>query len=167
MGERYALYHKRFASRTMTDLPRVHPAVSGYTGFLMRKVSQASFEGFAAILGRHGLHPMHLGLLSILDAEGPISQQSLGRVMGVDPSTMVARMDALESRRLIERRRSDEDRRAYEISLTPKGRKTLERLRAEAEDWGGHFFRALTPKEQKQLNALLLKLATTVDEDAS
>ena len=151
----------------MADLPRVHPAVSGYTGFLMRKVSQASFEGFAEILGRHGLHPMHLGLLSIVDAEGPISQQELGNVMGVDPSTMVARMDALEHGGLIERRRSDEDRRAYEISLTPKGRKTLERLRSEAGDWAKHFFRALTPSEQKQLNALMLKLAETVDEDAA
>jgi DNA-binding MarR family transcriptional regulator len=151
----------------MADLPRLHPAVSGYTGFLMRKVSQASFEGFAEIVGRHGLHPMHLGLLSILDAEGPISQQKLGQVMGVDPSTMVARMDALESGGLIERRRSDEDRRAYEISLTPKGRKTLTALTIEAGDWGKQFFRALTAAEQKQLNALLLKLAETVDEDAA
>ena len=150
----------------MADLPRVHPAVSGYTGFLMRKVSQASFEGFAEIVGRHGLHPMHLGLLSILAAEGPISQQELGRVMGVDPSTMVARMDALEENGLIARRRSDEDRRAYEISLTAKGRKTLDRLSGEARDWAKHFFRALTADEQKQLNGLLLKLAETVDEDA-
>jgi DNA-binding MarR family transcriptional regulator len=151
----------------MADLPRLHPAVSGYTGFLMRKVSQASFDGFAEIVERHGLHPMHLGLLSILEAEGPISQQKLGQVMGVDPSTMVARMDALEQGGLIERRRSDEDRRAYEISLTPKGRKTYEKLSAEAREWGKHFFRALSADEQKQLNALLLKLAETVDDEAA
>jgi DNA-binding MarR family transcriptional regulator len=151
----------------MTEFPRVHPAVSGYTGFLLRKVSQASFEGFSEIVGRHGLHPMHLGLLNVLDAEGPISQLELGRVMGVDPSTMVGRMDALERNGLVERRRSDEDRRAYEISLTPKGRRMLEKLRGEARDWAKHFFRALTASEEKQLNGLLLKLAATVDEDAT
>jgi DNA-binding MarR family transcriptional regulator len=149
----------------MTDFPRVHPAVSGFTGFLMRKVSQASFEGFAEIVARHGLHPMHFGLLSILDAEGPISQQELGRRLGIDPSSMVARMDALEKLGLVKRVRSADDRRAYEISLTPAGRKALKQLRAEARKYGEEFFRALTPKEQEQLNALLLKLAATVDED--
>jgi DNA-binding MarR family transcriptional regulator len=151
----------------MSDFPRVHPAVSGFTGFLMRKVSHASFEGFAAIVGSRGLHPMHFGLMSILDAEGSISQHELGQMLGVDPSTMVARMDALEQGGLVERRRSDEDRRAYEISLTPEGRKVLKQLRAEAQAFGEEFFRALTPEEQEQLNALLLKLAATVDEDAA
>jgi DNA-binding MarR family transcriptional regulator len=151
----------------MTDFPRLHPAVSGFTGFLMRKVSQASFEGFAQIVARHGLHPMHFGLLSILDAEGPISQHQLGGQLGIDPSSMVARMDALEKLGLVERERSVDDRRAYEISLTPKGRKALKQLRAEAHKYGEQFFRALTTEEQEQLNALLLKLAATVDEDAA
>ena len=151
----------------MTDFPRVHPAVSGFTGFLMRKVSQASFEGFAEIVARHGLHPMHFGLLSILDAEGPVSQQELGRQLGIDPSSMVARMDALEKLGLVERERSADDRRAYEISLTPEGRKALKQLQAEARKYGKEFFRALTQKEQEQLNMLLLKLAATVDLDAA
>jgi DNA-binding MarR family transcriptional regulator len=116
-------------------LPRAHQAVSGFTGFLMRKVSQASFEGFAEIVGRHGLHPMHLGLLSIIAAEGPISQQELGTVMGVDPSTMVARMDALEQGGLVQRRRSDEDRRAYEIAHA-EGTRAAQRAAAQARGVG-------------------------------
>ena len=147
--------------------PRVHPAISAYTGFLMRKVSQASFEGFAEIAARHGLHPMHFGLLSILDAEGPISQHELGRMIGMDPSTRVSRMDALEERGLVERRRHDADRRAYEIRLTPAGARTLKELRAEARRYSEHFFRALSPKEHEKLDQLLLKLADTVDEDAA
>jgi DNA-binding MarR family transcriptional regulator len=137
------------------------------TGFLMRKVSHASFEDFARIVGAHGLHPMHFGLMSILDSEGPISQQELGGMLGVDPSTMVARMDALEKGGYAERRRSADDRRAYEIILTPAGRRVLKQLQTEARRHSDEFFRALTPKELEQLNALLLKLAATVDEDAA
>jgi MarR family transcriptional regulator, lower aerobic nicotinate degradation pathway regulator len=151
----------------MTDSAPPHAAASGFTGFLMRKVSQASLEGFAELVARHGLHPLHFGLLSILDAEGPVSQQQLGRQLGIDPSSMVARMDALETLGLVERERSAEDRRAYEISLTPEGRKALKQLRVEASKYGKEFFRALTPKEQEQLNLLLLKLAATVDLDAA
>jgi DNA-binding MarR family transcriptional regulator len=143
-----------------------HPALSAYTGFLMRKVSAASFEAFSAITAKHGLHPMHFGMLSILDADGPISQQELSQRTGVDPSTMVARNDVLEELELIERHRSTTDRRSYEIRLTPKGVRTLKALRKEAQEFMENFFRVLEPGEREELNRLLAKLAASVDEDA-
>ena len=45
-----------------------HGAVNAYTGFLLRKVSSASFNAFSEIVGAHGLHPMHLGMLTFIDA---------------------------------------------------------------------------------------------------
>jgi MarR family transcriptional regulator, lower aerobic nicotinate degradation pathway regulator len=147
------------------NLP-THPALTPYTGFLMRKVSQASFEAFAAIVARHGLHPMHFGLLTLLDAEGPISQHELGRKVGVDPSTMVARMDVLEREGLIARKRSDRDRRAYEIELTEKGRRKLVILRKDAMVHGELLFGVLSEEEREQLHRLLVKLAEGIDERA-
>lgn len=144
-----------------------HPAISGYTGFLLRKVSAASFEAFSAITAEYGLHPMHFGMLSILDADGPISQQELSKRTGVDPSTMVARNDVLEELGLIERRRSETDRRSYEIILTPKGATTLVDLREKATEFMEHFFRDLDRDERYELNRLLTKLAATVDQDAA
>ncbi len=144
-----------------------HPALNGYTGFLMRKVSAAWFEGFTDFTGRYGLHPMHFGMLSILDADGPISQQELSRRTGVDPSTMVARNDVLEELELIERRRSSTDRRSYEIRLTPKGVATLKDLRKEARAFMNDIFRDLDGEERKELNRLLEKLAATVDADTA
>src|SRR6478736_5523736 len=102
-----------------------HEALNANTGFLMRKVSMASFEAFAAATAEYGLHPMHFGMLQILEAEEPISQQELGKRAGVDPSTMVARMDVLDENGLVERTRSTEDRRTYEIRLSEKGRAPL------------------------------------------
>ena len=120
-----------------------HPAVNGYTGFLLRKVSTASFEAFSSITAAHGLHPMHFGMLSILEADGPISQQELSERTGVDPSTMVARNDVLEAHGLIERRRSETDRRTYEIKLTADGSRTLGTLRSDADALMQNFFRDL------------------------
>jgi len=78
---------------------------------------------------------------------------------------MVARMDVLEAHGLIERRRSSEDRRAYEIVLTAAGRRKLKTLRAKAREHSEHFFRALTAPERKQLHALLAKLSAGLDAD--
>lgn len=147
--------------------PRQHPALEKNTGFMLKKIGEASFKAFAARTAEHGLHPMHFGLLQMLAAEGAISQQELGARLGIDPSSMVARMDVLEKRGLIERRRSPEDRRAYEIALTAEGREVVATLRRAAAAHSRRFFRALSPEERDQLNALLAKVAATVDEDAA
>ncbi|MBI5104473.1 MAG: MarR family transcriptional regulator [Solirubrobacterales bacterium] len=141
-----------------------HGAVNVYTGFLLRKVSAASFEAWTAIVSRHGLHPMHFGLLLLIDAEEPVSQQELSRRSGIDPSTMVARMDVLVGEGLVERTRSEEDRRSYEIRLTEHGRDVLAKLRAEAKAQGDRFFAPLTDEERGQLHELLAKLAAGLDE---
>ena len=133
------------------------------TGFLLRKVSNASFNALSELVCAHGLHPMHFALLTIIGAEEPISQQELSRRSGVDPSTMVARMDALDDHGLVERVRCPEDRRSYEIRLSPAGRKLLTELRGEAKKHGEGFFAPLTRTERKQLHDLLAKLAARLD----
>jgi len=144
-----------------------HPALEGYTGFLLRKVSAASFERFSAMAAEHGLHPMHFGLLTVLDADGPISQHDLAQRTGIDPSTMVPRMDLLEERGLVERRRSSDDRRSYQISLNAAGRRTLKALQSDATKSGEAMFAPLSEREREQLHRLLAKLASGVDAEAA
>jgi DNA-binding MarR family transcriptional regulator len=140
-----------------------HDTVSGYTGFLLRKVSTASFEAFTEIVGEYGLHPMHFGMLMIIDADEPVSQQELSVRTGIDPSTMVTRMDVLSEHGLVERTRSAEDRRNYEIRLSPAGRELLAELRVRAREHGERFYAPLTGEERVQLHALLAKLAAGLD----
>lgn len=140
-----------------------HAAVNAQTGFLLRKVSAASFAAFQEIAGEHGLHPMHFGMLMILAAEEPISQHELGDRAGIDPSTMVARMDALEEQGLVERTRRSEDRRSYEIRLSPEGRQVLGRLRRKAKAHGDRFFAPLSEAERAELHRLLTKLAESIE----
>jgi DNA-binding MarR family transcriptional regulator len=143
-----------------------HGAVNAQTGFLLRKVSTASFGAFAEIVGEHGLHPMHFGMLMILEAEEPISQHDLGVRAGIDPSTMVARMDALEEQGLVERLRSTADRRSYAIRLSPEGRRLLKVLQRKAKAHGDRFFAPLSERERKELHRLLTKLAAGIEDRA-
>jgi DNA-binding MarR family transcriptional regulator len=140
-----------------------HEALNANTGFLMRKISMVSFEAFAAATAEYGLHPMHFGMLQILDAEEPISQQELGKRAGVDPSTMVARMDVLDENGLVERTRSPDDRRSYQIRLSPKGREALVKLRGVSETHVQRIYGVLTEEERATLQELLLKLSANVD----
>lgn len=140
-----------------------HDAIESYTGFLLRKVSLASFGEFSKIVGAHGLHPVHFGMLNMIDAEEPVSQQELSERTGIDPSSMVARMDALDDLGLVERARSAGDRRSYEVRLSPAGRRLLKKLRGEARRFGDRFFAPLSAAERKQFHGLLAKLAAESD----
>ena len=146
----------------MATFPRTE-RLQDYTGFLLRKVSGASFDQFAQLVSAHGVHPVHFGMLVVLETEGPISQRELARRTGVDPSTLVGRLDVLEERGLVERRRCEEDRRSNMLSLTGAGQRLLEQLRREAEEQRKRFFAPLSDDEEAELHRLLLKLAEAHD----
>ena len=158
------MYHKWLERRIIVAVKYPsHESLNVYTGFLLKKVSTASFEAFSQTVGSHGLHPLHFGMLMTIEAEEPISQQALSCCTGIDPSTMVPRMDTLDQLGLVERVRSKQDRRSYEIRLSAAGRELLAGLRSEAEEHGRRFFAPLTAGERKQLHELLAKLAANVD----
>jgi DNA-binding MarR family transcriptional regulator len=135
-------------------------ALAGYTGFLMNWVGARSRDRFAhALSERTGLHPREFGVLNVLARTPGITQQGLGDQAGVDPSTMVATLDALEERGLAERRPHLYDRRKRAVYLTPAGEEALREGRKVAAVVGRQTFAALSADERKQLHALLRKLS--------
>jgi DNA-binding MarR family transcriptional regulator len=62
-------------------------------------------------------------VLSVLRADHPLSQQEVAEQLGVDRTTMVALVDALESKGLVERHRNAADRRKNIVQLTSAGRR--------------------------------------------
>ena len=83
------------------------------------------------------------------------------RRLGVDRTTMVALVDALEGKGLVERRRSEEDRRRNVVELTERGR----RVRADAEEAREaaerEFLAPLGEKDAAQLVTALRMLIRT------
>ena len=98
------------------------------------------------------------GALNVLDAEGAITQQRLGKCTGIDPSSMVSTIDDLEAAGCVERRQHPNDRRAHALHITDEGRATLTRGRELARRAQEDLFAPLSAEERKQLHGLLLRL---------
>jgi DNA-binding MarR family transcriptional regulator len=147
----------------MTELPplppALHPALARNIGFLVSRMGLVASRRFAERIAALGLTPRMWGAMNVLDAEGPVSQQSLGRSVGIDPSSMVSTIDELESKGLVERRRHPSDRRAYQLHITDVGYETLARGRELAREAQEELLAPLSPDEREQLRELLLKLA--------
>src|ERR1700726_1946537 len=94
--------------------------------FMLAQVGAHAAAKFAERLAGIDLVPAHAGIFRILSATPAISQQALATALGTVPSRLVALVDDLESRGLVERRAHESDRRTYALHLTDKGKATME-----------------------------------------
>jgi DNA-binding MarR family transcriptional regulator len=129
--------------------------VAEFAGQLFFRLWRASHTQTAEALASIGLTPALFGLLNVLGAREGSIQQELSADMGIDPSTMVTLIDELERAGLARRRRHPRDRRAWEIGITPKGRRALERARGLAAGVEDSVLGGLSGTERRQLVGLL------------
>ena len=87
------------------------------------------------------------------------TMSELARFMVHGMSSLTALIDRLEAKRLVERRRSDQDRRTVHVRLTADGRRHFARLRRMHLRFCGGMLGALSPAEQKLFLALMRKIA--------
>jgi DNA-binding MarR family transcriptional regulator len=115
------------AASISTDLE-----VAEFAGQLFFRLWRALHTRTAERLDAIGLTTTLFALLNVLGAREGAIQQQLSSDLGIDPSAMVKLINELEAGGLAERRRRPGDRRAWEVSITPEGRRTLERARRAA-----------------------------------
>jgi DNA-binding MarR family transcriptional regulator len=151
------------ADSTHPGPPGVHEALVKHTGFLLARMGHVAAKQFAGRIEQVGLSPRMWGVLNVLAAEGAITQQTLGKCTGIDPSSMVSTIDELEAAELVERRRHPSDRRAHALHLTDEGRARLARGRGLAKQAQEDLLAPLTATERKQLHDLLFRLAMATD----
>jgi DNA-binding MarR family transcriptional regulator len=116
-------------------------------------------RSFAAALAPLGLDPRQFGVMNLVATNTGLSQQAMTEPLGIPASRLVALVDDLEDRGLVERRRNPEDRRAYALGLTTAGSQTLDKARRVAREHEQRFCAALQPAERDQLLDLLRRLA--------
>ncbi|WP_030156234.1 MarR family winged helix-turn-helix transcriptional regulator [Glycomyces sp. NRRL B-16210] len=111
-------------------------------------------EGFSAA----GSRGYHYRLLATLEEFGPASQADLSRRSGIHVSDLVAAINELADRELVERAPDPVDRRRNVISLTAAGEGQLRRLERRLAETQDELLAPLGPEERGQLTELLSRL---------
>jgi DNA-binding MarR family transcriptional regulator len=119
------------------------PELAGRLGYLLKHAQL-------------GLSGRELAVLTVLAGDEPASQQQAAQRLGVDRTTMVALVDALEGKGLVQRHADAADRRRNVVELTAAGRDTLHRAGEAAAEAERRFLAPLSPRDAQQLKAALL-----------
>jgi DNA-binding MarR family transcriptional regulator len=92
---------------------------------LLHRANQIATESFSSAMGDSDLTPRQVQVLAAIEANEGSSQTKIVELTGVDRSTLADIIRRLQKNKLIERRRSKVDARAYVVKLSEGGKQAL------------------------------------------
>ena len=126
--------------------------------YLFKHAERLMAELHLEALAPFDIHARDLGVLLAIDRCESASQQQVAESLGVDRTTMVAIIDALEAKGIIVRRPDPEDRRRNVVELTPAGQTLLRQATAASDVAEAELLAPLNREEGEQLRTLLARI---------
>ncbi|MCA0919648.1 MarR family winged helix-turn-helix transcriptional regulator [Pseudooceanicola nanhaiensis] len=131
----------------------------------LRRILRAT-ELYGRQLAREaGMTAPQLRVLQIVAETGQATPKTLSTRMGVTQATMTALIDKLVARGMVERQRSETDRRQTNVVLSEAGRDALEAAPDPLQQRYVKQFEALADWEQAMIVATLERVAGMLDAD--
>ncbi|MBQ2727213.1 MAG: MarR family transcriptional regulator [Clostridia bacterium] len=97
-------------------------------------------------------------LVALLMDNGPMVQSQLAAQLGIRPQSLSELICKVEADGMVTRRQSEEDKRQTIVSLTEKGKASVESFRSAHRKHAQDFLAPLTDEEKHQLSEILRKL---------
>jgi DNA-binding MarR family transcriptional regulator len=105
-------------------------------------------------------------IANLAGPQEPKSAADLCKGISYDAGAMTRMLDRLESKGLIRRTRSVQDRRLMELELTEEGRAAYPRMREISMSVANRFLRGFTKAEARQLEGLLNRMLENAHDSA-
>src|ERR1700760_742105 len=101
------------------------PELTDSLGYLLKHAHLRLSEQTGKALALWGIDAKELGILVVIAGPEPLSQQQVAQRLGVDRTTMVAMLDALEGKGIVSRHPQAGGRGRNVVELTEAGRGTF------------------------------------------
>lgn len=134
-----------------------------WVGFNLRMAQEAAFEAFSRRSQEIGESPGRFATLMLIARNPGISQTELSQAAGRDKSSLTPVVEDLERRGLVERKRTDQDRRTYCLNLTAAGKKTLTQLTRCARRHERNLDHLIGARDRKWFIQILKKIAAGIE----
>ncbi|MCE7892023.1 MAG: MarR family transcriptional regulator [Sorangiineae bacterium PRO1] len=116
------------------------------------------------LAARHGVTGPQLAVVKMLEPVGKLSLSELSWKIRARNSTVTGIIDRMEREGLVERRRSEDDRRVIHITLTRKGQRLATEIPVEPVQIFRQILSELSARDAAGLSRILTRLARRVRE---
>jgi DNA-binding MarR family transcriptional regulator len=135
-------------------------------GHYIRRLQQIAVAVFLQETEPFGVTPVQFAALQAVHNAPGVDQRTLARSIGFDTSTTAGVVDRLESRALLQRNASVEDRRVRRLTLTPEGEALLAQVIPAMERAQVRMLDPLGPADRAEFMRLL-RLLVNANNDLS
>ena len=135
--------------------------LSDDASFLLARTNALSLSATNSTLAPLGLKVRSYSVLALAAAADHMSQRDFASYLRLDPSQVVALVDGLQRRGLVERRAAPSDRRANVVVATSAGAQLATQARGLLRTAEDTLLQGLSDDERATLSALLRKIAFT------
>jgi DNA-binding MarR family transcriptional regulator len=152
---------------TPAEMEAFHAQSFGYAIATLHALFRARLSEALAGTGLHMGQVLVLATLRAqreLHGESTLTQTQLGQLTGVEKSSLVLFLDALEKDGWVERHRHPTDRRAHIIHLTPEGAQRFEGVGQKLYMQQQKNLAPLSQAEQEQMLGMMVRLIAHLRE---
>jgi len=127
-------------------------------GFLVYDVNRLLRRDFGARVARLGLTQAQWRVLAHLSRMEGCRQSALADTLEVRPITAGRLIERLQKSGLVRRREDPNDRRAFQLHLTPKSRSLLRRIAAVADESEARTLEGVSLADQRRVLEALTRM---------
>ena len=146
--------------------PITMDAVYTAPGYLFRRMQQIAVSIFVEECRAYDLTPVQYASLVAISTHPGIDATRLSAVIAFDRSTLGSVIERLESKKLIDRKPSGEDKRVKLLYLTKAGAAILREIMPSVEKAQARILQPLKPSDRKVLLSLLTQLVDLNNESS-
>ncbi len=150
---------KQLESKTISSVASRPYRIDEQVGYLLRRAHQRASAIFQVGIGDPNITPTQYSSMVKLNEYKELSQNLLGRLVGMDKATMQGVVRRLKERGLVDSRPDPGDARRTLLSLTTEGNRLVAKLLLNGPAVSRETLKPLTQQEQRQLLDLLSKIA--------
>jgi len=132
--------------------------IEDQVGYLLRRAHQRASSIFQSTIGDPNITPTQYSSMVRLHEYNELSQNRLGRLVGMDKATMQGVVRRLRDRGFVDSRPDPGDARRTLLSLTLDGQKLVAKLLMNGPAVSRETMKPLTVPEQRQLLELLSRI---------
>ena len=137
-------------NKKKTDQDIDFGVLNEFLGYRLRRAQMNFFVKFGEVCDDLGISPGLFAVLAIVERNPGLTQTAVAQALGNDRSAMVAAVDKLEGKQLLERRPAKNDRRSYALFLTEYGTSFFAEAVSRVSNYENDMAKCLRNEEEKR-----------------
>ena len=142
----------------------LHPAKTAHPPILqlVKQVQYKAYLRLEGVLQPLGITAVQFRVMTTLQSRPGTSSAELARLYGVKPQTMIKQIGTLQTKGLIERTASEDNKRRLDLRLSERGQEILAQCRTGAMSIENELMAVFSESEQDQLASLLERMLASL-----